>query len=168
MVSTDGRFDSPAVIALRFNQPVRPEDVAAHAHVALAPHAWTAPALSPQARERWRQTDPAGLARFDEKVAAVRRVTSASDAVGVRVADSWNEQRFPPQPTRVVLETTSAPPPDDWLAITIDDAMPSLGGPGDARGALDGSCKLEPDVLRDRHRLQRSGAMSAVVQPDSS
>ena len=39
------RFDSPAVIALRFNQPVRPEDVAAHVHVALTPHAWTAPPL---------------------------------------------------------------------------------------------------------------------------
>ena len=35
------RFDSPVVIALRFNQHVRPGDVAAHAHVALTPHAWT-------------------------------------------------------------------------------------------------------------------------------
>ena len=139
-----GRFDSPAVIALQFNQPVRAEDVVAHARVALVPHAWNAPVLSAEVRERWRQTDPAGLARFDEKVAAVRRVTSTSDAVGVRVAGSWNEQAIPAGADRVVLETTTAPPPEGWLPITIDATMPSPEGPGDARGALDDSCSSSP------------------------
>jgi len=32
------------VIALRLNQPVRTEDVLAHARVALEPHDWTPPA----------------------------------------------------------------------------------------------------------------------------
>jgi uncharacterized protein YfaS (alpha-2-macroglobulin family) len=123
-----GAFDSPAVIALQFNQAVRPEDVAAHARVALVPHAWTAPALSTEVRARWRQADPAGLERFDGKVAAVRRVTSTSAPVAVRVARSWNERRFPPKPDLVVLETIGAPPPEGRLAITIDDTMPSLGG----------------------------------------
>jgi alpha-2-macroglobulin len=123
------RFDSPAVIALQFNQPVRPEDVAAHARVALAPHPWTPPVLLADARERWRQDDPQGLAGFDDKVAAVRRVTTMTDAVGVRVAASWNEVRFPRAPERVVLETTIAPPPEGRLEITIGDTMPSPGGP---------------------------------------
>ena len=123
-----GRFDSPAVIALRFNQPVRPEDAVAHAHVALMPHAWNAPVVTAEIRERWRQTDPEGLARFDEKIAAVKRVTSIPDPIGARLARSWNEKRFPPEPTRVVLETTTAPPPEGWLAITIDDTMPSPEG----------------------------------------
>ena len=57
-----GRFDSPAVIALRFNQPVRPEDVAAHARVALVPHAWTAPAL-PAAGTRAVAADRSGRPR---------------------------------------------------------------------------------------------------------
>ncbi len=123
-----GRFDSPAVIALRFNQPVRPDDVAAHAHVALTPHDWTAPPLKAAARARWRRTDRAGLALFDAKVTAVRGVTARSDAFGVRLARSWNEDRFPPTPTLVVLETIGAPPPEAWLTITIDATMPSPAG----------------------------------------
>ena len=124
-----GRFDDPAVLVLRFNQPVRPDDVLAHARVVATPHAWTAPQLSPQAREHLQQTDPPGLARFDAKVAAVRRVTSSSDSVAVGLAESWNEKRFPRSPDRVVLETASAPPPDMWLTIALDDRLPSAQGP---------------------------------------
>ena len=64
-----GRFDSPAVIVLQFNQPVRPADVVAHARVALTPHGWTGRHCRLSARAG-RQTDPAGLARFDDKVGA--------------------------------------------------------------------------------------------------
>ena len=59
----------PPCWSLRFNQPVRPADVLAHASVAATPHAWKPPQLSLEARERLRQTDPAGLSRFDDKVA---------------------------------------------------------------------------------------------------
>ena len=148
----NGRFDSPAVVALRFNQPVRPEDAAAHAHVALTPHAWTAHRLKAAARARWLRTDPAGLARFDAKVAAVRRVTSSADAVAVRVAGSWDEQRFPPAPSLVVLETSTPPPPEGWLTVTIDGAMPSPAGSETPRRALDGR-QAGACVLRDRHEL---------------
>jgi uncharacterized protein YfaS (alpha-2-macroglobulin family) len=124
-----GRFDSPAVLVLRFNQRVRPEDVVTHVHIALTPHAWTAPVLSTKARDRLRQTDPIGLNHFDEKVAAVKRITSSSEAVGVRIAPSWDERRFPPEPDRVVLETTVAPPPDSRLTVTMDARLPSPVGP---------------------------------------
>lgn len=125
----DGRFDSPAVLQLRFNQPVRPADAAVHARVALTPHEWMAPALSAGAREWLQRTDAGGLERFDRKVTEVRRITSSSDAVGVRIAGAWDEKRFPPAPERVVFETTSVPPPDGWLTVTIDAAMPSPAGP---------------------------------------
>jgi alpha-2-macroglobulin len=127
----NGRFDDPVVLMLRFNQPVRPADVAAHTHVHLAPHTWTPPVLQPEARVRLQQTDPAGLARFDAKVAAIDRVTGASDPVGMRVAESWDEKRFNWQnaPDRVVLETVTAPSPEARLTIEIDDTMPSPGGP---------------------------------------
>ena len=124
-----GRFDSPAILVLRFNQPVRPADVLAHASVAATPHEWKPPELSPEARERLRQTDPEGLSRFDDKVAAVRRVTSSSDSVGIRLAESWDESRFPRAPDRVVIETTTAPPPDTWLTIALDESLPSPQGP---------------------------------------
>ena len=38
-----GRFDSPVVIALRFNQPVRPADVVAHATLRFQQHDWSPP-----------------------------------------------------------------------------------------------------------------------------
>ena len=39
----NGRAADPAVVALRFNQPVRPQDVLAHTVLQGSPHAWTPP-----------------------------------------------------------------------------------------------------------------------------
>ena len=144
-----GRFDDPAILVLRFNQPVRPGDVLAHARVAATPHTWTAPQLSSQAREHLQQTDPSGLARFDAKVAAVLRVTSSSDSVAVRLAESWDEKRFPRSPDRVVLETASAPPPDMWLTIALDDRLPSAQGPR-TPAAQSTVVRLEPTFFVQR------------------
>ena len=159
-----GRFDDPAVLVLRFNQPVRPDDVLAHARVVATPHAWTAPQLSPQARERLQQTDPSGLARFDDKVAAVLRVTSSSDSVAVRLAGSWNEQRFPRSPDRVVLETASAPPPDMWLTIALDDRLPSAQGPR-TPAAQSAVVQLEPAFFVQRIWCEGLCAMSEFGPP---
>lgn len=123
------RFDDPAVIVLQFNQPVRTADVVAHARVTLSPHEWKAPTLSARARAYLGTTDPAGLARFDAKVAAVRRVTSSTGTVAVRPADVWDERGYPRTPGQVVVETTKAPPTDAWLQVTVDGAMPSPDGP---------------------------------------
>jgi uncharacterized protein YfaS (alpha-2-macroglobulin family) len=127
----NGRFDDPAVLMLRFNQPVRPADVAVHAHVRLAPHTWRPPEMQTEARARLEKTDPAGLARFDAKVAAVDRVARSTDPIPVRVAESWDEKRYDWEkaPERVVLETTTPPPPESWLTIEVDGTMPSPGGP---------------------------------------
>ncbi|HEY6357565.1 MAG TPA: Ig-like domain-containing protein, partial [Vicinamibacterales bacterium] len=127
----DGRFDDPAVVMLRFNQPVRSADVLAHAHMHLAPHAWTTPGLQAEARARLEKADPAGLARFDAKVAAVDRVAQSADPVAMRAAEAWDEKRsgFERAPEKVVLETLTAPAPESSLAIEIDEAMPSPAGP---------------------------------------
>jgi uncharacterized protein YfaS (alpha-2-macroglobulin family) len=145
----DERFDRPAVIVLHFNQRVRTEDVVAHGRVALEPHAWTAPALSAKARDLLQRTDPAGLGRFDAKVAAVRRVTSGSSSIGIRAAESWNEERFPAKPEQVVIETATAPPPDAWLRITLDANMPSPDGP-QTRGPQSTTVTLEPTFFVKR------------------
>ena len=147
----DERFDRPAVIVLTFNQPVRTEDVVAHAHVTFEPHEWTAPVLSPKAREHLRLTDPAGLGRFDAKVATVRRVTSAASPVGIRAAESWSLARFPAKPNQVVIETTTVPPPDAWLRITMDADLPSPDGP--VRHAAQSTVvELEPTFFVDGMR----------------
>ena len=123
------RFDSQVALALTFNQPVRPADVLAHTTVRYEPHEWSAPALSADARMRLQATDPDGLRRFDAKVAATTRVARAATPVPVRLALNWNRDRFGSDDTMVVLETTSPPPPESWLRITVDEAMPSKGGP---------------------------------------
>ena len=143
------RFDSPALLMLRFNQPVRPGDVLAHARVVLTPHEWKPPELSPEARQHLRHIDPAGLSRFDDKVAAVHRVTSSSDQVAVRLAESWDEGRFPRTPDRVVLETTMAPAPDAWLTIELDETLPGLQGPR-AHVAQSATVRLESTFFVQR------------------
>jgi alpha-2-macroglobulin len=113
----NGRFDDSAVLLLQFNQPVKAEEVAARARVALTPHAWQAPRLSADALERWRKVDPAGFEQYERKLDSIRRVASSSAAIDVRLAQSWNEARFPRAPERVVLETTTAPPTDGLLTL---------------------------------------------------
>src|SRR5262245_37869032 len=49
---TNGRFDQPVIIPLRFNQPVRPADVLAHVSLRYEPHDWSAPTASPAQRLR--------------------------------------------------------------------------------------------------------------------
>ena len=140
-----GRFDEPG----RHRAAVQPAGPAggcrgARARRARAARVDRAGAAARRHASGWRQTDPAGLARFDDKVAAVRRVTSASDAIGVRAAGSWNERRFPPPTDPVVLETTTAPPPGGRLAITIDATMPSPGGPARRTRRTRRSCSSSP------------------------
>jgi uncharacterized protein YfaS (alpha-2-macroglobulin family) len=142
----DGRFDRPAVLRLRFNQRVRPEDVLAHTHVAMTPHEWTAPKMSDNARAWLQRTDPGGLERFDRKLDDVRRITQSTTPVAVKLAESWNEQQLWPVPNQVVLETTTAAPPDAWLSVTVDGDMPSPDGPA-RRAAQSSVVRLEPTLF---------------------
>src|SRR6185369_1703591 len=61
-----GRFDQPAILALRFNQAVRPADALAHVAARYQVHTWQRPTLSTAARAR---IGADGVARFDAKVA---------------------------------------------------------------------------------------------------
>ena len=105
LLSTDwyrisGRFDRPAIVALRFNQPVRPADVLAHASVRYQRHDWQAPPLT--AEERARMGADAA-ARFDAKVAVARGAAASTLGVPVVLAPDWDKKRFPPSPDLVVL-----------------------------------------------------------------
>ena len=105
--------------------------------------------MSAGARLRLTQTDPAGLSRFDEKVEAARRVASSTDPLTVRVADSWDEQRFPRDPARVVLETTTAPPTNAWLTVTLDASLPGAEGP-ETHAEQSSILRLEPTFFVNR------------------
>src|SRR5262245_46848940 len=121
-----GRYDAPAVIVLRFSQPMRPADVIAHMTARYEPHEWEPPpALSTEQRTRM---GAAEAARFDAKVAAVRAVVASSAPVALALATSWDTDRFPRSPDLVVLQTVGAPSPDGWLRLTLDTQLPAVEG----------------------------------------
>ncbi|HYM22859.1 MAG TPA: MG2 domain-containing protein, partial [Vicinamibacterales bacterium] len=120
-----GRFDRPVTLALRFNQPVRAADVAAHTTARHAPHPFNRPLPSTVERT---QLDPAESARFDAKVAVAAAVAASQAPIGLRVAADWDQQRFPPSSDLVVLETTSVPLPDAWIRVAVDNRMPAVEG----------------------------------------
>jgi uncharacterized protein YfaS (alpha-2-macroglobulin family) len=130
LLSTDwyrvnGRYDRPAIIALRFNQPVRPADVLAHVSVRYQRHEWTPPSVSSDERARMGAEE---AARFDAKVVAVRAIAASTDAVPVVLAEDWDRKRLPPSPDLVVLKTATAPSPDGWLNLTVDARLPAVEG----------------------------------------
>ena len=123
-----GRYNDPVTLALTFNQPVRTPDVLAHLVVRYRAHDFTPPAFTGQERARMAATDPEGLRAFDLKVADARRNATRTDTVAVRAATDWDRTRFPDAPTRVVLETTTVPPPGTTLELVLDAQMPSPQG----------------------------------------
>lgn len=121
------RFDRPAQLYLRFNQPVTPAEILSHVRVRYAPQTWEAPTLTPAAEAQLAKIDPAGLRQFRAKVAAVATATRSNAAVPVRLATRFDA--YPASPDLVVLETTVVPPPETHLQVTIDRTVPSPQGP---------------------------------------
>jgi uncharacterized protein YfaS (alpha-2-macroglobulin family) len=123
-----GRADQSAVIALKFNQPVDPPSIASHLTARYKPHEWVAPVFGDRELARFRANDPGGLAAFNAKMAAIRRVAASSGAIRLRVAADWNKERFPAAPDLVVVETIDAPSPEGWIELTLDASAPSPAG----------------------------------------
>jgi uncharacterized protein YfaS (alpha-2-macroglobulin family) len=120
-----GRFDRPAVIALRFNQAVRPADVLAHATARYERHDWNRPQITALERARM---GAAEAARFDAKVAATTAVTVSQAPVALRIATDWDKKQFPPAPDLVVLETVPVPSTDGWIRLALDTGLPAVEG----------------------------------------
>jgi len=139
-----GRFDRPVALALQFNQRVRPEDVIAHLEVRYRTHQWPQPVMTAAERERLAATDPAGLKRFDAKLAAARAAATRTDRLAVRVAADWDRKRFPPSDRLVVLETTTVPLPGTWLQLTLGRGMPSPEGPARPPAPQSSTAELDP------------------------
>lgn len=123
-----GTVAGPLVVLLRFNQPVRPEDVAAHVTATRARHEWEPPAFTDEERARYTSQDPAGLAAFDAKVDAVRKVAAGGGSVPLRLTRDWDRQRYRESPELVVFETTSPVEPETHLRLTVGPRVPSPAG----------------------------------------
>jgi uncharacterized protein YfaS (alpha-2-macroglobulin family) len=143
-IRSNSRYDRPLVVALRFNQPVRAADVAAHLRLRFEPHAWTRPSLSASARERLRVTNPQALAKFDAKVATAALAASQGTPVEFGAARTWDQKAFPPAPDLVVVETRTAPPTESWIELTLDAQLPSPQGPERPGAEQRFTIELEP------------------------
>jgi len=120
--------NGPMVVLLRFNQRVRPEDVAANLTATLAKHEWEAPSFTEAERARYTAQDPAGLAAFEAKVAAVQKIADGGGAVALRLTRTWDKDRYPESPDLVVFETTTPVQPESHVRLTIGARMPSPAG----------------------------------------
>lgn len=138
------RFDQPVVLALRFNQPVRADDIAAHLSVRYQPHPWSQPRVSAVERARLAEIDPDGLRRFDAKLATARDIAARTDPVPVRVTTDWDQKRFPPAPTLAVFETTGVPDPGGWLQLTLDRNATGVQGLEHPRADQRSTAELDP------------------------
>ncbi len=124
----NGRYDSPVRIFLRFNQPVNPSLVLPHLTAAYEKHEFSAPVIPAEGVRRLRQIDPAGLQKFEQKVAAARAASENQGAVPLALATTWDLKRFPKSPDLVVIDTTIVPPPDSWIQLRVGPKVPSPQG----------------------------------------
>lgn len=147
-----GRFDAPLVVGLRFNQPVRPEAVAALVSMRLTPHEWQPPVLPTETREALRAADPAAEADFAAKVEKTRLVTESRDPVPAALARAWDHQRLPPGKDLVVLRTEGAPPTDGWVQVTVAAGLRGLQGPEASGKPQEYTIKLERTFFVDGFR----------------
>src|SRR5262245_29845004 len=120
---------SPMVVLLRFNQPVRPQDVAGHVRASLEAQDWNPPSFTPEEQARLRAVDPTAATAFAAKVEMTRGVAAGGPTIGLRVINDWDEKRYPRSPDLVVLETTSIVRPESWVKLVLDAALPSAAGP---------------------------------------
>lgn len=125
----DNTVNSRVVVLLRFNQPVKPDDLARHVSAAYQRHDFRPPKVSDEERDRYQSQDPAGLAAFEAKVAAVTAVASRTDNVPIRLTATWDKERYPASPDLVAFETTAPIPPESWMRLTIGARAPSPAGP---------------------------------------
>ncbi len=124
-----GRYDGAMQLALRFNQPVRPADIATHTTLRFEPHSWELPQLTSEARARLKTNNPESIVKFDAKVVAAARAASAVASLTFAVATDWDKKRHPPSPDLVVLDITSAVPTESWFRVQIDRSVPAIQGP---------------------------------------
>lgn len=112
-----GRFDAPVILALRFNQPVKPLDVTRHISVQYTPRKWTPPDLPAEALERLRGLDPAAPAEFAARLDAANAAAAATGVVPYVTTDHGRD-RFKGDEW-VVLETSTVPPPQSVLKVWV-------------------------------------------------
>ena len=151
-----GRFDAAPIIVLRFNQPVKPEDVAAHVRATFEKHDFTPPVIPAAAQARLRAIDPAALQAFTNKVQRARAAAEATAPVSLAIAKDWDKKRFKPSADMVVLQATTPVPPDSWVRLETDGRIPSLAGLATSGRTQTHTIEVEPTFLIGRFRCEQA------------
>jgi uncharacterized protein YfaS (alpha-2-macroglobulin family) len=151
-----GRYDAAPIIVLRFNQSVKPEDVAAHVRANFASHPFIAPRIPEAAAARLRAIDPAAEQAFLAKVAAAREAASATSPVALEIARDWDKKRFKPSADLVVLQATTPVPPDSWVRLETDGRVPSVAGLAVSGRPQNYTIKVEPTFFVNSFRCEEA------------
>jgi alpha-2-macroglobulin len=148
------RFDGRPVVALRFNQRVKPVDVVRHLSARFTPHPWTLDDLDPL-RARL-QSAPQELARLNAKVDAARAAAAAVAPVRLALTTDWDRKRFVPGPDLVVVEAVDVVPPGSWFTIALDASLPSPSGSSTPGTVQAYTVEAEPAFFIDQFECTRT------------
>ncbi len=116
------------IVLLRFNQPVRPPDVAASLSAALEPHSFITPVFSAEEQSQLTSIDPDGLRRFEAKVNGAKAIAASTVPVSLRLASDWDKKTYPPSNDLVVFESDTPVLPESWVKLTLDEKLRSAAG----------------------------------------
>jgi len=123
-----GNIANPIVVLMRFNQPVRADEVARHLSARFEKHDWRRPVIAADDQARLKAADPQALDRFNARLAAADAVAAAETSVRLKLTGDWDKKRYPPSNDLVALESASSVPPESWTKLTLDAQLPSPAG----------------------------------------
>lgn len=150
-----GTVEQPILLLLRFNQPVRAQDVVAHLTAVTERHDWNPPSFSPEEMNRLRAV-PSALNAFNSKVDTTRRIAAGGAPVPLRLTNDWDKERYTPSADLVVVETTNAVPPESWIRLQLDEKLPSPAGPETPEGDQTFTVKAEPAFFVEGFRCSNA------------
>lgn len=142
------------VFLLRFNQPVRRADIAANLSASLARHEWDRPVFTNEERARYDALDPAGLAAFEAKVAAVSGIAAGGAPVRIRLTTQWDKQRYPEAADLVVFESVSSIEPESHVRLVLNGRVASPAGPATPGRAQIYTVEAEPAFFVEGFRCR--------------
>ncbi len=122
------RFDSPAVLAFRFNQKVTPQAVSLHLKLQYNAYEWKPPEIQQNVMQRLANESPDAYVDFQKKVAQTTIATQSTSPVSYKIAKEWDKEKFPAGGDLVVVETSTPPPPQSQILATFDTKLPGLEG----------------------------------------
>ena len=138
-----GTVDTPMVILLRFNQPVRPADIQAALSARLQPHRWESHQIPAEGLARLRTIAPDSLDRFNAKVRATREIAASTAPVGLRLTNDWDKKRYPPSRDLVAFEVRQLAP-ESHVKLTLAATVRSPAGPASPASPQEYIVQAEP------------------------